>query len=71
MMLTGEHFVREGLIGSDQLDMAMERQRESGGADSIAKILVTMGYISERDRVRCLGDVWGVQYVEMPATQLR
>lgn len=65
MMLTGEHFLREGLIGRDQLDSAMERQREAGGAESIAKILVTMGYISERDRVRCLGDVWGVSFVEM------
>ena len=68
MMLTGEHFLREGLIESDQLTSAMERQRESGGAESIAKILVTMGYITERDRVRCLGDVWGVGFVDVADT---
>ena len=67
-MLTGEHFLREGLIGEDQLSTAMERQRELGGGESIVKILVSLGYISERDRVRCLGDVWGVGFVDLAAS---
>lgn len=64
-MLTGEHFVEEGLISSEQLQLAMGKQKELGGNDSIARILVNMGLVSERDRVRCLGKVWGINYVDI------
>ncbi len=59
-MLTGDVFVAEGLISSDQLQVAEEKRKELGGADPIARVLVEMGFIDERDRVRCLGKVWGV-----------
>lgn len=65
MLLTGEHFIEEGLISGDQLQLALDKQRELGGVDPIAKVLVGMGFIGERDRVRCLGKVWGVSYVEL------
>jgi type IV pilus assembly protein PilB len=65
MRLSGEHFVEEGLISRDQLQMAMTKQRELGGTDPIAKVLVGMGLIGERDRVRCLGKVWGVPFVDL------
>lgn len=61
-MLTGDVFVSEGLISSDQLKVAEEKRRELGGVDPIARVLVEMGFIDERDRVRCLGKVWGVGY---------
>lgn len=64
-MLTGEVFVEEGLINDDQLQMALDKQKELGGVDPIAKVLVGMGFIAERDRVRCLGKVWGVPYVDI------
>lgn len=64
-MLTGEVFVEEGLINDDQLRMALDKQKELGGVDPIAKVLVGMGFIAERDRVRCLGKVWGVPYVDI------
>src|SRR5258708_18521217 len=64
-MLTGEHFVAEGLISSEQLELATCKQRELGGGDPIARVLVTMGLIAERDRVRCLGKVWGVQFIDV------
>lgn len=64
-MLTGEVFVDEGLINSDQLRLAMDKQRELGGNEPIARVLVEMGLIAERDRVRCLGKVWGIQYVDI------
>ncbi len=65
MVLSGEHFVQEGLISSDQLQMAIDKQRELGGNESIAKVLVGMGLIAERDRVRCLGKIWGVPYIDV------
>ncbi|HSI72668.1 MAG TPA: ATPase, T2SS/T4P/T4SS family [Fimbriimonas sp.] len=66
MRLSGEHFVEEGLISREQLQMAMAKQRELGGNEPIAKVLVGMGLIGERDRVRCLGKVWGVPFVDIP-----
>ena len=65
MVLTGEHFLQEGLISSDQLDQAVTKQRELDNKESLARILVQMGFISERDRVRCLGKVWGVPFADI------
>lgn len=64
-MLTGELFVQEGLINEDQLQLAHDKQREMGGTDPIARVLVNLGFIQERDRVRMLGKVWGVPYVDL------
>jgi type IV pilus assembly protein PilB len=64
-MLTGEYFISEGLISSEQLQMAMTKQKEQGSSDPIGRVLVNMGLVSERDRVRCLGKVWGVSYIDL------
>lgn len=64
-MLTGEHFVTEGLISEDQLKLASEKQLELGGTEPIARVLVNLGFIQERDRVRLLGKVWGIPYCDM------
>ncbi|HVT13584.1 MAG TPA: GspE/PulE family protein [Fimbriimonadaceae bacterium] len=64
-MLTGEYFISEGLISPDQLQQAVAKQKELGGSDPIGRVLVTMGLVSERDRVRCLGKVWGVPYIDL------
>ncbi len=64
-MLTGEYFVSEGLISADQLQVAVAKQKELGGTDTIGRVLVTLGLVSERDRVRCLGKVWGVPYIDV------
>ena len=66
-MLTGEVFINEGLISKEQLQMAQDKQREVGGTEPIARLLVSMGFIEERDRVRCLGKVWGIPYVDLQA----
>ena len=65
MVLTGEHFLQEGLISSDQLSQAVTKQRELENKESLARILVQMGFITERDRVRCLGKVWGVPFADI------
>ncbi|MFN8221508.1 MAG: GspE/PulE family protein [Fimbriimonadales bacterium] len=73
-MLTGEVFVEEGLISADQLRVAEEKNRELGGSEHVARLLVNMGFIQERDRVRLLGKVWGFGFAELadlePATEV-
>ncbi|MCH7904059.1 MAG: type II/IV secretion system protein [Armatimonadetes bacterium] len=64
-MLTGDVFVEEGLITPEQLQLALQKQLEMGGDNPIAHVMVEMGLVSERDRVRCLGNVWGVPFVEV------
>jgi type IV pilus assembly protein PilB len=64
-MLSGEVFIEEGLISDEQLKLAVDKQRELGGDDPIARVLVNMGLIEERDRVRCLGKVWGIPFVDV------
>jgi len=64
-MLTGELFIREGLISDEQLQVALQRQVELGGAEPIAQILVMLGYIGERDRARCTGKIWGIPFVDV------
>ena len=64
-MLSGEQFVEEGLITEDQLRLALDKQRELNNGDSLAKVLVGMGLVSERDRVRCVGNVWGISFIDV------
>jgi len=58
-------FVHEGLISEDQLRAAQDKHREMGGTESIARVLVDLGFIEEKARVRMLGKVWGVSFVEL------
>jgi type IV pilus assembly protein PilB len=64
-MLTGEQFIDEGLITHDQLKLAVDKQKELNNGEPIAKVLVGMGLVSERDRVRCVGNVWGVPFIDV------
>jgi type IV pilus assembly protein PilB len=68
-MLSGEMLVSEGLINEQQLRLAEDKQRELGGNEPIARVLVNMGLIEERDRVRCLGKVWGISFVDVAEQQ--
>ncbi len=61
----GEIFVSADLITEEQLNQALEKQRQLGTGETIGDVLVSMGLISERDRARCLGVHWGVQYVDL------
>ena len=63
-MLSGEIFVEAGLITTDQLQLALDKQLEVGSTAPIARMLVEMGLISEEDRVRCLGKIWGIPFVD-------
>lgn len=64
-MLTGDVFVKEGLITDDQLQVAVAKQLELGGTESITRVMVDMGLITERDRVRVMGKVWGIPFADL------
>lgn len=64
-MLTGDIFIREGLITTDQLSLAQAKLTESGSHEPIARILVSMGLITEVDRVRMMGKVWGIPFIDL------
>lgn len=61
----GEIFVSAGLVTQEQLNEATEKQRQLGTSEKIGDVLVSMGMITERDKVRCLGIQWGVQYHDL------
>lgn len=65
MERVGELFLRKGMITTDQLYNALEKQKQLGGQKPIADLLVSMGCVSERDRVRVLGEHWGVGYADL------
>src|SRR5687768_7568009 len=66
----GEIFIRKGLISNDQLFSALEKQKQLGGHKQIGDLLVSMGCITERDRVRVLGEHWGVSFVDLSQVQV-
>ena len=61
----GEVFIRLGLISKDQLDQAIEKQKLLRRQESLGDVLVSMGFITEKDRVRGLGDQWGVPFIDV------
>ena len=61
----GEIFLKKGLITRQQLEQALEKQKLLKRQESLGEVLVSMGFISEKDRVKCLGDQWGVPFVEL------
>lgn len=63
-------FVGSGLVSDEQLAQAVEKQRQLKTQEPIGDLLVSMGLITERDRVRCLGEQWGVPYVDLTEIQI-
>ena len=63
-------FVSSGLVSQEQLTQAVDKQRQLKTQEPIGDLLVSMGLITERDRVRCLGEQWGVPYVDLTEIQI-
>ena len=63
-------FVSSGLVSEEQLAQAVEKQRQLKTQEPVGDLLVSMGLITERDRVRCLGEQWGVPYVDLTEIQI-
>lgn len=55
--------VREGLLTPDELDAALSERTDAG--EDIGRYLVSVGMLSEMDRVRCLGILHGVPFVQL------
>jgi hypothetical protein len=49
----------------EQLQAALDKQRQLKSQEQIGDLLVSMGLITERDRVRALGEQWGVAFVDL------
>ena len=57
--------VRSGLVTEDQMQGALDKQRQLKSQEQIGDLLVSMGLIREQDRVRALGEQWGVAFVDL------
>jgi type IV pilus assembly protein PilB len=66
-MNLGELFVQAGLVSHEQLQDALLKQQE-GIPLPLDRLLVQLGYISEKDRVRILGQHWGIPFVDLVET---
>lgn len=66
----GEIFLNLGLITRDQLNQAIEKQKLLKRQEALGDVLVNMGFITERDRVRGLGEQWGVQFVDVGEVEI-
>jgi type IV pilus assembly protein PilB len=58
-----------GLVTPDQIDSATERQRQAKSHVSIGDVLVSMGYISEKDKIRGQAEQWGVPFIDLAEYQ--
>lgn len=61
----GEIFLNLGLINRDQLNQAIEKQKLLKRQEALGDVLVNMGFITEKDRVRGLGEQWGVPFIDV------
>ncbi|MBI3924893.1 MAG: type II secretion system ATPase GspE [Armatimonadetes bacterium] len=64
----GKLLVGEGLITQRQLDKATSRSEQTG--DSLQKVLIQMGFVSEKDVVETLGAQMGVKFVDLDEMSL-
>ena len=61
----GEILVSRGYITHEQLRSALEAQNGLPTMEALGDTLVSMGYLSQRDKLRCLADQWGVEFVDL------
>jgi len=61
----GRLLIDRGLIGTEDLDRALELQRERG--DKLGRILVDMGYLAQRDLLAALSEQLGLPIAQLAA----
>ncbi len=64
----GEVLLAQGLVTREQLDRALELQRQSNGR--LGRILVETGAISEGQLARGLAQQWGLPFTELPESEI-
>lgn len=65
MASIGQILVTRGYITEQQLKSALEAQSGLPTAQALGDTLVSMGYLSQRDKWRCLAEQWGVEFIEL------
>ncbi|MCX6345917.1 MAG: type II secretion system ATPase GspE [Armatimonadetes bacterium] len=66
----GDIFIRMELATKDQINQALEKQALLKRKDSLGDVLVSMGFITQRDCVRGLGEQWGVPFVDLTDVEI-
>ncbi len=61
----GEVLLRLGLVTEDQIAQALEKQKQLKTQEPLGHLLVNMGFITEKDRVRGLGEHYGVPFADL------
>ena len=59
----GEFLLRANLIAEAQLDQAIAQQKVEGSR--LATILSKLGWVREEDVCRCLGEQYGIPYIDL------
>jgi type IV pilus assembly protein PilB len=59
----GEFLVKSNLISQDQLEKALEEQKQTGGR--VGEHLVRLGYVTEEDILDCLSQQYGVPSINL------
>jgi type IV pilus assembly protein PilB len=66
----GELLVKRGYVTEEQLNAALDAQSGIPTPDALGDTLVSMGYLSQRDKWRCLAEQWGVEYIDLETTDV-
>ena len=56
--LVGEMLVARGYVTPEQLEAALEAQHSLPTMETLGETLVSMGFLSQRDKLRCLAEQW-------------
>jgi type IV pilus assembly protein PilB len=59
----GETLLKSNLITHDQLERALAQQKVEGGR--LGSILCKLGLVNEEDVARCLGEQYGIPYIDL------
>jgi type IV pilus assembly protein PilB len=65
MATIGEILITRGYITPEQLSSAIDAQRGLPTPEALGDTLVSMGYLSQRDKWRSLAEQWGVEFVDL------
>ncbi len=63
--MLGEILVTRGYVTRDQLQAALEAQSGLPSLAAIGDTLVSMGHLTQRNKLRCLAEQWGVDFVDL------
>jgi uncharacterized protein with ACT and thioredoxin-like domain len=58
------------MVTQADITSALEKQKQLGGHKQIGDLLVSMGLITEQDRVRVLGEHWGVPFINLAEAEI-